>query len=123
MTTTPPKYRMKLAVLTSGGDSAGMNAVVRSVVKAGILKCVLCGSPGVVGLTDDLGDARFGSFVKDTKVSSEAMERRHRNSRRPTLPLTSKASVFATKALFTTYALEMESCSGMVPLTIPPAGL
>ena len=40
MTTTPPKYRMKLAVLTSGGDSAGMNAVVRSVVKAGILKYV-----------------------------------------------------------------------------------
>lgn len=30
---------MKLAVLTSGGDSAGMNAVVRAVVKAGILKC------------------------------------------------------------------------------------
>ena len=31
---------MKLAVLTSGGDSAGMNAVVRAVVKAGILKYV-----------------------------------------------------------------------------------
>jgi 6-phosphofructokinase 1 len=31
---------MKLAVLTSGGDSAGMNAAVRSVVKAGILKYV-----------------------------------------------------------------------------------
>ncbi|KAK2463408.1 hypothetical protein APHAL10511_004494 [Amanita phalloides] len=29
---------MKLAVLTSGGDSAGMNAVVRSVVKTAILK-------------------------------------------------------------------------------------
>ncbi|TFK72895.1 PFK protein [Pluteus cervinus] len=29
---------MKIAVLTSGGDSAGMNAVVRSVVKASILK-------------------------------------------------------------------------------------
>lgn len=29
---------MKLAVLTSGGDSAGMNAVVRAVVKAGILQ-------------------------------------------------------------------------------------
>ena len=32
---------MKIAVLTSGGDSAGMNAVVRAVVKAGILKYVL----------------------------------------------------------------------------------
>ncbi|KIK91477.1 hypothetical protein PAXRUDRAFT_830827 [Paxillus rubicundulus Ve08.2h10] len=29
---------MKIAVLTSGGDSAGMNAVVRSVVKIGILR-------------------------------------------------------------------------------------
>ncbi|KAF8501507.1 6-phosphofructokinase [Russula emetica] len=29
---------MKIAVLTSGGDSAGMNAVVRAVVKGGILK-------------------------------------------------------------------------------------
>ncbi|KIK63134.1 hypothetical protein GYMLUDRAFT_84111 [Collybiopsis luxurians FD-317 M1] len=29
---------MKIAVLTSGGDSAGMNAVVRAVVKAGILR-------------------------------------------------------------------------------------
>ncbi|KAF9468115.1 phosphofructokinase domain-containing protein [Collybia nuda] len=29
---------MKIAILTSGGDSAGMNAVVRAVVKAGILK-------------------------------------------------------------------------------------
>ncbi|KAI0331879.1 6-phosphofructokinase [Cubamyces sp. BRFM 1775] len=30
--------KMKLAVLTSGGDSAGMNAVVRAVVKTAILK-------------------------------------------------------------------------------------
>jgi len=37
---------MKLAVLTSGGDSAGMNAVVRAVVKAGILKCVASFSHG-----------------------------------------------------------------------------
>ncbi|KAI0766740.1 6-phosphofructokinase [Irpex lacteus] len=36
--TSTPTHRMKLAVLTSGGDSAGMNAVVRAVVKAGILK-------------------------------------------------------------------------------------
>jgi 6-phosphofructokinase len=33
---------MKLAVLTSGGDSAGMNAAVRAVVKAGIIKCASC---------------------------------------------------------------------------------
>ena len=39
--TVPPaqnQTKMKLAVLTSGGDSAGMNAVVRAVVKAGIIK-------------------------------------------------------------------------------------
>ncbi|KAF9524827.1 6-phosphofructokinase [Crepidotus variabilis] len=29
---------MKIAIITSGGDSAGMNAVVRSIVKCGILK-------------------------------------------------------------------------------------
>ncbi|KAF9475396.1 6-phosphofructokinase [Pholiota conissans] len=29
---------MKIAILTSGGDSAGMNAAVRSIVKCGILK-------------------------------------------------------------------------------------
>jgi 6-phosphofructokinase 1 len=33
--------KMKIAVLTSGGDSAGMNAVVRAVVKAGIVKYAL----------------------------------------------------------------------------------
>ncbi|PCH42160.1 6-phosphofructokinase [Wolfiporia cocos MD-104 SS10] len=33
-----PKPRLKLAVLTSGGDSAGMNAVVRAVVKTAIAK-------------------------------------------------------------------------------------
>jgi len=32
---------MRIAVLTSGGDSAGMNAAVRSAVKCGILKSVL----------------------------------------------------------------------------------
>jgi 6-phosphofructokinase len=36
-----PTGKMKLAVLTSGGDSAGMNAVVRAIVKIGILRCVL----------------------------------------------------------------------------------
>jgi len=37
--TMASQQKMKLAVLTSGGDSAGMNAVVRAVVKGGILKC------------------------------------------------------------------------------------
>lgn len=37
----PSTLTMKLAVLTSGGDSAGMNAAVRAVVKGGILKFVL----------------------------------------------------------------------------------
>lgn len=34
-----PDKKMRLAVLTSGGDSAGMNAVVRAIVKTAILKC------------------------------------------------------------------------------------
>lgn len=32
------KKKFKIAVLTSGGDSAGMNAAVRAVVKTGISK-------------------------------------------------------------------------------------
>jgi 6-phosphofructokinase 1 len=32
------KKKFKIAVLTSGGDSAGMNAAVRAVVKGGISK-------------------------------------------------------------------------------------
>ena len=34
------KTTMRIAVLTSGGDSAGMNAVVRAVVKYGIIRYV-----------------------------------------------------------------------------------
>lgn len=34
----PSAAKMKIAVLTSGGDSAGMNAVVRGVIRAGIVK-------------------------------------------------------------------------------------
>ena len=41
MTTAAPRaHKMRLAVLTSGGDSAGMNAVVRAVVKMGIIRYV-----------------------------------------------------------------------------------
>jgi 6-phosphofructokinase len=65
---------MKLAVLTSGGDSAGMNAVVRAVVKAGILKYVPFHFPmgdasfnaGAHGFTEDV---KHGSFEKDMKAS------------------------------------------------------
>jgi 6-phosphofructokinase 1 len=39
------KPKMKLAVLTSGGDSAGMNAAVRAVVKGAILKYVITAIP------------------------------------------------------------------------------
>jgi hypothetical protein len=37
----PPGERMRIAVLTSGGDSAGMNAAVRGVVKQAIIRSVL----------------------------------------------------------------------------------
>ena len=45
------KVKRKIAVLTSGGDSAGMNAVVRAVVKYGIIKFVL--SPPLIGSIPD----------------------------------------------------------------------
>ena len=41
---------MKIAVLTSGGDSAGMNAVVRAVVKTAILKYASLNSRSVLFL-------------------------------------------------------------------------
>ncbi|CAL1716687.1 unnamed protein product [Somion occarium] len=74
---------MKLAVLTSGGDSAGMNAVVRAVVKAGILKgcetyVVREGYEGLVrGNSDEAkpekvaphrdSSAYYGSFVHNLR--------------------------------------------------------
>jgi 6-phosphofructokinase 1 len=38
MSTSNDRRKLRIAVLTSGGDSAGMNAVVRAVVRAGIVK-------------------------------------------------------------------------------------
>jgi hypothetical protein len=63
---------MKLAVLTSGGDSAGMNSVVRAVVKAGILKYVPFHFPmgdASFNAGAHTEDVRHGSFEKDMKAS------------------------------------------------------
>jgi hypothetical protein len=78
--------KMKIAVLTSGGDSAGMNAVVRGVVRAGIVKFATSFSsfylpitPGPLFVLRSLSstafteDARLGSFAKDTKAWSAEM--------------------------------------------------
>lgn len=39
LTMSKIRTKPKIAVLTSGGDSAGMNALVRAVVKYGIIRC------------------------------------------------------------------------------------
>ncbi|KAJ7127033.1 phosphofructokinase domain-containing protein [Mycena epipterygia] len=62
---------MKIAILTSGGDSAGMNAVVRSVVKAAILKdceawIVREGYEGLVR-----GNTEASSYVPPSATHSE----------------------------------------------------
>lgn len=73
---------MKIAVLTSGGDSAGMNAAVRSVVKAGILWYVLCLEAIwihlLMGPEPALTPAAVtpGSFAKAMKVSSSAIPKK-----------------------------------------------
>ena len=69
---------MKLAVLTSGGDSAGMNAVVRAVVKAGILKCALLSffPIGLNRIYPHIEGVRHGSFEKDTKAWSAGTQTR-----------------------------------------------
>lgn len=60
---------MKIAILTSGGDSAGMNAVVRAVVKAGILKSVLCFDIPVFLFNFDVSEVvKLGLYEKDTKA-------------------------------------------------------
>jgi 6-phosphofructokinase 1 len=38
MSAVPVEKSMRVAVLTSGGDSAGMNAAVRAVVKQAIVR-------------------------------------------------------------------------------------
>ncbi|KAJ3497947.1 hypothetical protein NLJ89_g10282 [Agrocybe chaxingu] len=56
---------MKIAILTSGGDSAGMNAAVRSIVKWGILKgCEMwIVREGYEGLVEE--------SVKDTELKTD----------------------------------------------------
>jgi len=62
--------KMKLAVLTSGGDSAGMNAVVRAIVKIGILRCVpiLTSSSYLTSINIRVTEAaKHGLYGKDTR--------------------------------------------------------
>lgn len=88
---------MKIAILTSGGDSAGMNAVVRAAVKAGILKCVcqriLSGiSLSIQGLRN-LGSARgirrpcsrkhWRSPATNHRCTAGRRRRRHQSHRQP----------------------------------------
>ena len=76
MTTTPSssKSKMKLAVLTSGGDSAGMNAVVRAVVKAGILRYICGANTEARQLTSFTEAAKHGLCAKAMRASSAAMQ-------------------------------------------------
>ncbi|TBU48824.1 6-phosphofructokinase [Dichomitus squalens] len=73
------KNKMKLAVLTSGGDSAGMNAVVRAVVKAAIIKgcetwIVREGYEGLVRGNGDSGDHRRQSLAEKTLTSPRELK-------------------------------------------------
>ncbi|KAG9225066.1 hypothetical protein CCMSSC00406_0008770 [Pleurotus cornucopiae] len=70
---------MKIAILTSGGDSAGMNAVVRSVVKAAILKecetwIVREGYEGLVRGNTEYDEARKAGVVEDAKLPAGSKE-------------------------------------------------
>lgn len=70
--------KMKLAVLTSGGDSAGMNAVVRAIVKIGILRgcetwIVREGYEGLVR-----GNTQAHSLHTDLPADASALKSAHR---------------------------------------------
>ncbi|KAJ8521360.1 hypothetical protein ONZ45_g1927 [Pleurotus djamor] len=70
---------MKIAILTSGGDSAGMNAVVRSVVKAAILKecetwIVREGYEGLVRGNTEYYEALANGTIEDATLSPDSKE-------------------------------------------------
>ncbi|KAF9565213.1 6-phosphofructokinase, partial [Agrocybe pediades] len=81
---------MKIAILTSGGDSAGMNAAVRAIVKCGILKgcemwIVREGYEGLVRGNDDQGE-KAGQKVNDEAkklVETELREKRNEITQEP----------------------------------------
>ena len=72
----------KLAVLTSGGDSAGMNAAVRAVVRTGLSAGleVFAVYEGLQGLVD--GGDRIRS-MSSADVERHPARRRHRAGNRP----------------------------------------
>lgn len=88
----PEKPRKRIAVLTSGGDSPGMNAAVRAVVRYGIYKqCeVFCVMEGYAGLLhDDMkkmswddvrGWLSAGGTLIGTARCLEFKEREHRKT-------------------------------------------
>lgn len=63
---------MRVAVLTSGGDSAGMNAAVRAVVKQAIVR-YHCLFPSVASncLSTRKGAVKLILFARDMKVLLE----------------------------------------------------
>src|ERR1700677_3879087 len=77
---------MKLAVLTSGGDSAGMNAVVRAVVKAGILKCVSPLSKLWFGFDGEIPGNRRGGETWIVREGYEGLVRGNADAETPSSP-------------------------------------
>lgn len=71
---------MKIAVLTSGGDSAGMNAAVRSIVKFGILRYASSAPHHKYTLTPVpyiAEDVILGLYERDMKALSAETRQSH----------------------------------------------
>lgn len=100
----PPGKKMRIAVLTSGGDSAGMNAAVRAVVKQAIIRSVftrrVSADPSKwTYILSHIVDARLSSCGKATRGSyAEIRTQWMRVSmpfRRPTTRETASLPTFA----------------------------
>lgn len=112
----------KIAVLTSGGDSAGMNAVVRAIVKYGIIKYVFRALNLLLMLmVESIGAARHMLSAKATKVLCEVTSTR-RNAKSTSTDMIRMAITKSTRTmqslmtlyLSTTSALAMGICSRRV---------
>lgn len=97
--------KMKIAILTSGGDSAGMNAAVRSIVKCGILKYFIFLLFGRCCTIYHKEVVKCGSSAKATKAWSVATPRASKRPIPPSAQPHSCPPLSPTQICFTIFAL------------------
>ena len=112
---------MKIAVLTSGGDSAGMNAVVRAVVRGGILKYIDRQGVTQVLILFFPEVAKLGLSGRDMKALSEAILKHQLSKRLLLYSLIFRRRQMETSTCYIISDLETDSSSEMALETISEA--